>query len=158
MKRPLAFVATAGMLVAGAVFAQSASSPAEQAIRPLMAKMRAAAYAHDADAFMAFFQKSPNLMFAIDGRIIRGWDALRAQQLTWWKNGKSDVVYTATVAPVFDTLAPGTVLVTQQMSSRRTGTGGKPSLGTFVVTSIWKHLPEGWRIVYGHESWARPPG
>jgi hypothetical protein len=27
-----------------------------------------------------------------------------------------------------------------------------------VVTYIWKKLPQGWRIIYGHESWARPPG
>ncbi len=123
-----------------------------------MAKMGTAANAHDSDAYMAFFRKSPDLLFAINGRIIRGWDALHVQQLKWWKDGKSDAVYTATAAPVFDTLAPDAVLVTEQLSSRRTGADGKTSVGTFVVTSVWKRLPEGWRIVYGHESWAKPPG
>lgn len=144
------------MITAGAVHAAPPS--ASQAVEPLVTKMSQAANRHDTGAYMALFQKSPNLIFAIDGRIIRGWAALRAQQLAWWKNGKSDAVYTATAAPEFDTLAPDTVLVTQQMSSRRTGAGGKTSLGTFVVTSVWKRLPEGWRIVYSHESWARPPG
>lgn len=148
----------AGVACAASLSAHAGPPPARQAIEPLVTKMSQAANRHDTDAYMALFRKSPNLVFAIDGRIIRGWDALRAQQLAWWKNGKSDAVYSATAAPEFDTLAPGTVLVTQQMSSRRTGTDGKPSLGTFVVTSVWKRLPEGWRIVYGHESWARPPG
>ena len=144
------------MIAAGAVHAAPPS--AREAVEPLVTKMSQAANAHDTDAYMALFRKSPNLIFAIDGRIIRGWDALHAQQLAWWKNGKSDAVYSATAAPEFNALAPGIVLVTQQMSSRRTGTDGKTSFGTFVVTSVWKRLREGWRIVYGHESWARPPG
>lgn len=136
----------------------AAPSTSQQQVQPLVDASERAANAHDTDAYMAFFRKSPDIVFAINGRIIHGWDALHAQQSIWWKNGKSDVVYTATAAPAFDTLAPDTVLVTQQMSSRRTGVDGKPSLGTFVVTSIWKLLPEGWRIIYAHESWAKPPG
>lgn len=137
---------------------QAASPSPREQVQPLVDATERAANAHDTDAYMALFQKSPNLVFAIDGRIVRGWEALHAQQLIWWKNGKSDVVYAATAAPEFDTLASDTVLVTQPLSSRRTGTDGKPSIGTFVVTSVWKHLPEGWRIVYAHESWARPAG
>jgi len=26
------------------------------------------------------------------------------------------------------------------------------------VTYVWQRLPQGWRIVYGHESWKKPPG
>lgn len=157
MKRTHA-IAVFSLLMIAAGGAHAGPPSARQAIEPLVAKMSQAANAHDTDAYMALFQTSSNLVFAIDGRIIRGWDALRTQQLVWWKNGKSDVVYTATATPEFDMLAPAAVLVTQQMSSRRTGTDGKPSLGTFVVTSVWKRLPEGWHIVYAHESWARPPG
>lgn len=157
MKKFLVFPVLA-LLVAVCSSAFAASPSPQQQVQPLVAATERAANAHDTDAYMAFFQKSQDLVFAIDGRTIRGWDALHAQQLIWWKNGKSDVVYTATAAPQFDTLAPDTVLVTQQMSSHRTGVDGKPSSGTFVVTSVWKHLPEGWRIVYGHESWARPAG
>ena len=136
----------------------AASPTLQQQVQPLVDASERAANAHDTDAYMAYLRKSPDLVFAINGQIIRGWDKLHAQQRVWWKNGKSDAVYTATAAPEFDTLAPDTVLVTQQLASRRTGTDGKPSLGTFVVTSVWKHLPEGWRIVYAHESWARPAG
>lgn len=144
------------VLAGGSVHAASPSP--QQQVQPFVAASVEAANAHDTDSYMALFQKSSNLVFAIDGRIIRGWDGLHAQQLIWWKNGKSDAVYTVTAAPEFDTLASDTVLVTQLFSSRRTGADGKPSVGTAVVTSVWKRLPEGWRIVYAHESWVRPSG
>lgn len=66
-----------------------------------MAKIFAAANAHDTVAYMAFFEHSPSLIFAFDGRVVRGWN---------------------------------------------------------VLSSIWKRLPVGWRIVYCHESWMTPPG
>lgn len=156
--KPLHTLTAFALLVTLGGAARAAASSPQQQVRPLVDASERAANAHDTDAYMAFFRKSTNLVFAINGRIIRGWEALHAQQSIWWKHGKSDVVYTATAAPIFDTLAHDTVLVTEQMSSHRTGTDGKPSIGTFVVTSVWKHLPEGWRIVYGHESWAKPPG
>jgi len=34
------------------------------------------------------------------------------------------------------------------------GPDGKPVEKDFVVTTVWKHLPEGWRVIYGHESWS----
>ena len=138
--------------------ARAASPAPEQQLRSVVDASERAANAHDTDAYMAFYRKSPALVFVINGHLIRGWNALHAQQAIWWKQGKSDVVYTASAAPEFDTLAPDTVLVTQQLASRRTGADGKPSLGTFVVSSVWKRLPEGWRIVYAYESWARAPG
>lgn len=157
MKTTYTLAASALLVILSCPIFAASPSPQEQ-VQPLVDASERAANAHDTDAYMAYLRKSPDLVFAINGQIIRGWDKLREQQRVWWKNGKSDVVYTATAAPEFDTLAPDTVLVTQQLSSRRTGTDGKPSLGAFVVTSVWKHLPEGWRIVYAHESWARPAG
>lgn len=146
-----AFVAFVGSCVC------AASPSVQPSIEPLMAKMFAAANAHDTGAYMVFFEHSSNLIFAFNGRVIRGWDALRAQQLTWWKNGKSDVVYTQSIAPQYEVLGPDTELVTQQISARRTGADGKPSTGSAVLSSIWKRLPAGWRIVYCHESWMTPP-
>ncbi len=143
------------ILFAGCAPVKTDAPSAQRQIQPLMDAMAVAANAHDTDAYMAFYQHSPSLIFAIDGRIIRGWDALHAQQLIWWKNGKSDVVYTPSVAPEFEVLTPDLVVSTQMLSSRRTAPDGKISTGTFVVTSVWKRLPQGWRIVYGHESWAR---
>ncbi|MGH8125151.1 MAG: nuclear transport factor 2 family protein [Rhodanobacteraceae bacterium] len=158
MKKVLAVVAmVCVVLFAGSAFAQPASSSAEQAIGQLEAKMLQAANAHDTDAFMASMLHSSSLVLVFNGKVIRGWNALHAQQLKWWRNGKSDATYAHRSPPEFMALAPGVELVTLLNVSSRTGPDGKVSTGTFVVTDVWQHLPQGWRIVYSHESWAKPP-
>ncbi|HLI18015.1 MAG TPA: hypothetical protein VKV22_07070 [Rhodanobacteraceae bacterium] len=156
MKKIVALVAMICVgLLAGSAGAQSGSSAAEQAIRPQMAKMFRAANAHDTDAFMATMVHRPDLIFAINGEIIRGWDALHAQQLKWWNHGKSDAKYSENGAPGFMALGPDAEVVTWPLVAHGTGADGKPLTSAFVVTYIWQRLPQGWRIVYGHESWAK---
>lgn len=145
-------------LFAGSACAARAPSAAEQTIRPQMAMMFKAASAHDTDAFMATMVRRPDLIFAINGEIIRGWDALHAQQLKWWKNGRSEATYAENGKPDFMALGPDAEVVTWPLVAHGTTPGGKPLTSPFVVTYIWQRLPEGWRIVYGHESWAKPPG
>ena len=149
------FAMLLGVLLAGSASAATPPVSVQQQIKTLSDDMARAANAHDTDRYMALFAHDPNLVFAINGRVIHGWDALHAQQLKWWRNGKSDVVYTQSGATGFMPLDADAVVTTQTLSSRRTGPDGKLSTGSFVVTSIWKKLPQGWRIVYGHESRAR---
>lgn len=141
-------------LLAGSVCAQPASL-AEQAIHPLMAKMFQAANAHDTDAFMASMVRSPDLVFAINGEVIHGWDALHAQQLKWWHNGKSDARYTQNGSPEFMALGSDVEVVTWPLAAHRTLPDGKIGDYSFVVTYVWQRSPQGWRIVHGHESFAR---
>ncbi|MBN8737295.1 MAG: hypothetical protein J0H27_13640 [Xanthomonadales bacterium] len=145
-------------LFAGSAWAQSGSSEAEQAIRPQMAKMFQAANAHDTDAFMSAMVHSPKLVFAINGEVILGWDALHAQQVKWWNNGKSEAKYVQNGAPAFMSLGPDVEIVTWPLVGSGTAHSGKATISHFVVTYIWQRLPQGWRIVYGHESWKKPPG
>ena len=145
-------------LSAGSAWAQSSPSEAEQAIRPQMAKMFQAANAHDTDAFMAAMVRSPNLVFAINGEVIKGWDALHAQQSKWWNHGKSDAKYVQNGTPTFMALGPDVEVVTWPLVGSGTAHSGKGTTSDFVVTYIWRHMPQGWRIVYGHESWKKPPG
>jgi ketosteroid isomerase-like protein len=159
MKKIVAVVALICVgLFAGSACAQSASSTAEQAIRPAMAKMFKAANAHDTDAFMATMVHTPSLVFAINGDVIQGWDALHAQQLKWWKNGKSDATYVQDGAPAFMALGPDVEIVTWPLVGSGTAHSGKTTTSNFVVTYVWQRLPQGWRIVYGHESWKNSPG
>ncbi|MGH8291716.1 MAG: YybH family protein [Steroidobacteraceae bacterium] len=148
----------AALLCAGGVRAQTTPATPKQAILPVMAKMLVAARAHDTDAFMVPMVREPSLVFAINGEVIRGWDALHAQQLKWWSNGKSDWKYTQDGAPGFMALGPDVEIVTWPFTASGTLPGGKTSTSAFVVTYVWQRLPQGWRIVYGHESWAKPPG
>ena len=144
----------ASLFITGFCQAQSNSSVADQ-ILPLLVEQLAAANSHDTDRFLATYLHNQELVFIANGQIFRGWDNLRDQQLKWWKNGKSDVVYAQESQPEVAVLDPQTVLVTQRITAHRTGPDGKPSDGTAVITTIWRRLPIGWRVTYGHESWAR---
>lgn len=158
MKKILAVVAMICVgLFAGSACAQPPSSAAEEAIRPLMAKMGNAAAARDADAFMASMLHSPSLVFAINGRVIHGWKALHAAQLKWWSRGEGNTKYSpGGAAPEFMALDPDVEIVTLQIIGRYTLPNGKAVTSPFAVTFVWQRLPQGWRIVYGHESWAKP--
>jgi uncharacterized protein (TIGR02246 family) len=131
------------------------AGPAHPRIQALIASMEKAANAHDTDAFLEPFLHDPSLVFVVNGEVIHGWEQLHAAQLKWWKNGKSDAVYTHLGATRFMDIAPGVVLTTQRIGSVRTGPDGKPATGTFAVTDVWRSGPHGWQIVYAHESWVR---
>lgn len=131
----------------------AAASPHAQ-IQAQTRAMEAAANAHDTDGFLKPFLHGPRLIFVINGHVIRGYEALHAQQMKWWKHGTTDAQYTQTSPMRFMDLAPGVVATTQQFTSRRTGPNGKVQTGTFAVTNLWKRESGHWRIVYGHESWA----
>lgn len=146
--------ATACLLVLAGGGRAKAASPHAQ-IQAQMDAMSVAAKAHDTDAFLKPFLRGPRLVFVINGQVIRGWDALHAAQLKWWRNGASDARYAQTSPTSFLDVAPGVVVTTQQLESERTGPDGKPQKGAFAVSSVWRHQRSGWRIVYASESWAR---
>ncbi|MGB9429492.1 MAG: hypothetical protein WCC11_06385 [Gammaproteobacteria bacterium] len=157
MKKILAVAAMACVgLFAGGASAQSGSA-AEQAIRPLMAKMGKAAGAHDADAFMASMLHSPSLVSAVNGRVIHGWKALHTAQVKWWSRSKGNTKYVPGSAPEFMAVGPDVEIVTLQIVGRYVLPNGEVVTSPFVVTDVWQRLQQGWRIVYSHESWAKPP-
>jgi len=140
----------------GATGAQEQSRPSvAQQILPLLHEQMVAANAHDTDRFLATFCHDASLLFVINGEVIRGFDNLHEQQIKWWNHGKSDTTYTEQTPPDINSLSSKTVLVTQQLASRRTMPDGKPGEGKLVITTIWRRLPAGWRVIYCHESHAR---
>lgn len=123
---------------------------ARAAIAPQLQEMLAAANAHDTDRHLASYQRSPDLVFVVNDQVIHGWDALRAQQLKWWQNGKSDAVYAVLGKPEYTMLAPGLVAQTYFLDSHRAGDDAHGAhLG---VTDVWRKQGGTWRIVYAHES------
>lgn len=155
MKNSLGIMAAVCMLLAANTSAASRAHSAQQQIQPMLNEMLHLANAHDTDRFMTFYLHRPSLIYVDNGTVIHGWDDLRAQQSRWWKNGMSDVIYRTNGATEFTVLAPGVVVVTEPRASTRTGPNGKSSRNEFVVSEVWKKLPKGWRIVYGHESAVR---
>jgi ketosteroid isomerase-like protein len=146
--------------IAGIHMALSSDAPmsAEAAradVAPLLAAMGAAANAHDIDRHVGFYAHDPSVILIFNGQAITGWEAIRAKQAEWWKNGKTDVVYTMRGEPDFRIPAPGLVLTTIFMTSRRTMPSGEIGEGEFAVSSLWQKRPEGWRVIYAHESMTR---
>jgi ketosteroid isomerase-like protein len=121
-------------------------------ILPLFEAMQAAANAHDADKHVSFYARDPGLQFVINDRLIEGYDALLRQQREWWQNGKSDVIYTLVGEPSFRMPAPGLVMTTYFLTSRRTMEDRTVRNTRFGISALWQRRPEGWRIIHAHES------
>ena len=149
-----AIVATACLLAVASTRIAMAASPHAQ-IQAKIDAMTVAANAHDADEFLKPFTRGPRLVFVINGQVIRGWNALHAAQLKWWRNGASHARYTQLSPTSFMDLAPGVVVTTQEMESQRTGPDGKTQKNTFAVSAVWRRGRNGWRVAYASESWAR---
>lgn len=145
------FLVLATILVAPSASAQVAPTPVQQ-IQPILDRQMVAANAHDTDRFLADYLHDSTLVMVFNGAVVVGFDSVRALQLKWWHRGKSDVMYTSRAAPIFTVLTPDAVVVTQPLASRRTGPDGKTVTGDFTSTSVWRKLPQGWRVVAVHES------
>lgn len=127
-------------------------SAARAEIAPLFAEMMAAANAHDTDRHLAAYLRSPSLVFVVNDEAIHGWDALRVRQREWWQDGKSDATYQLAGAPEYTVVAPGVVVETYFLVSRRSAPGGGVREGRLGVTDVWHKGADGWRIVSAHES------
>jgi uncharacterized protein (TIGR02246 family) len=114
--------------------------------------METTANTHDTDAFMNRFAHDATLVFCFNGQVIHGFDAFREQQLKWWSNGKTDVVYTRAAEPEFVQVAPDVMIVSLVEASTRTAPDGTKRKGTAALSLVWKKTSAGWEIIYGHES------
>ena len=136
----------------GQAFAAEHPHSVPDQLNPLLEEMLVAANAHDADRFMAFYAPGESLIVTFDDMTMRGWKAVRDQQFEWWDGGKSDAVYSLRSAPEITLISPDVAATLQSMEVSSTGPNGAKSTVLVVATSIWKKLPEGWRIVLAHES------
>jgi ketosteroid isomerase-like protein len=149
----LIFLAAYGLAAAGETAANPDAAIAE--VAPLLAEMGAAANAHDVERHVDFFAHDPSVTFIFNGEPSIGWETIRDKQREVWRNGKSDVVYTMQGKPTFLVPATGLVVTTIFLRSHRTLPNGQIADGEFAVTSIWQRRPEGWRVIYSHESTTR---
>jgi ketosteroid isomerase-like protein len=136
----------------GTVFAAPPSASAPKQIQPLLDEMMLAANAHDTDRFMALYARSPELVVTFDDMTMHGWQVVRDQQLQWWDNGKSNAVYSQSAAPEVTVISATVVATLQSMTVTSITPDGATRSAKVVATSVWKKLPEGWRILVAHES------
>jgi len=130
------------------------SAAARAEVAPLLAEMGAAANAHDVERHVGFYAHDPAVTLIYNGQAIVGWEAIRDKQAEWWKNGKTDVVYTMQGAPDIRVAGPGLVVTTIFMKSRRTMPSGEIAENSFAASALWQKRAEGWRVIYAHESTA----
>ena len=142
----------AWLLIGSAAAAQSPAASAERELQPLRQEMLLAANAHDTDRFLAPYVHDSTLVMVFNGTTVTGYDAVRALQLKWWNNGRSDVVYSIQGPVRFTVMSPAAVVVTEMLHSQRTDSTGATKRGDIAVMSVWQKRPEGWRIVAVHES------
>ena len=128
---------------------------ASTAVSASLAQMGAAANAHDIDKHVGFYAHDASTELIFNGEQIVGWDSIRAKQAEWWNGGKTDVVYTVLAKPDVRAITPELAITTLVMRSRRTVPSGNVTEGSFAVSSVWQKRPEGWRVIYSHESSSR---
>ena len=143
---------TFSLLVLGSASAEGTKPSIEAQIKPLLNEMLAAANAHDTDRFMAVYARSDTLVVTFDDQTMRGWQTVRDQQFEWWDGGNSDAAYRLRSAPEIKVITPDVVSTPQSMEVTSTLPDGTQGTVLVVATSIWRELPEGWRIVVAHES------
>jgi ketosteroid isomerase-like protein len=138
--------------VATAVYAAGPPSAQQQAVAVELSDMGAAANAHDVDRHVGHYAHDASVTLIVNGERIVGWDNIRSKQQEWWNHGKTDVVYKPDMPPQFLDLGPGMVLSTLYMTAHRSTTAGQERDNHMAVSALWKKLPEGWRVIYSHES------
>lgn len=146
------FILVAAVVMTSACATTRDSDTASTAVDASLAQMGAAANAHDVDKHVGFYAHDSSTVLIFNGEQITGWDSIRAKQAEWWNGGKTDVVYTVLVKPDVRTITPELAITTVLMKSRRTASSGEVKEGTFAVSSVWQKRPEGWRVIYSHES------
>ena len=132
----------------------AADAPAEPRaeVAAALKGMGDAANAHEVERHVGYYARIPGVTLIVNGERFVGWDTIRDKQKEWWNNGKTDVVYQVLGAPEVLELAPNVIVTTLLMKAHRTLPSGEAKEGRFAVSSIWQKRPEGWKVVYSHES------
>lgn len=126
----------------------TAQSPAQQ-VRSAIVEMNRAAAKSDADEFMRHYWRSDDLAITFDGETMRGWQRILQEQRKWWADKRAGTTFGEQRAPEIVVQGSG-VATTIQWMSVSSARSEKPA--QLVITSVWKKLPEGWRIVLAHET------
>ncbi|MFT3968354.1 MAG: nuclear transport factor 2 family protein [Sphingobium sp.] len=135
---------------ANAELASAGAQDPESEVRTAIAGMNKAASDLDADRFMDWYWNSPSLTITFDGETMRGWQPVLDQQRKWWSDKQAGIRFLEQ-RPAEIVARDADVVTSVQWMTVGSGTeGARPA--QLVITSVWKKLPEGWRIVLAHET------
>ncbi len=125
---------------------------AQAEIAPLFTAMFAAANALDAEKHMAYYAKEPTLTFVYNDTLIVGFDNVLAQQREWFTLGDWKLAFEQVGAVDYKLVAPNLVMQTFFLKSRLTNDAKKELRFSLGISNLWQKRPEGWRVIYCHES------
>ncbi|MCW2414225.1 ketosteroid isomerase-like protein [Sphingobium sp. B8D3A] len=111
--------------------------------------MISAAEKLDADDFMRSYWQSPSLVITFDGETMRGWDVILSEQRKWWSDKNAGIKFKE--GRPAEIVSQGNDVATSIQWMNVTDAGHKKP-GKLVITSVWRKLPEGWRVVLAHET------
>lgn len=121
----------------------------EDEVRKAISGMISAARRLDADEFMRSYWRSPKLVITFDGETMRGWEVIVNEQRKWWSDKNAGIEFEE--GEPAEIVSQGSDVVTSiQWMNVTDGSSKKP--GKLVITSVWRKLPEGWRVVLAHET------
>lgn len=127
----------------------------QREIAPLIEELFDSANALDVDRHVALYWRDAAMLFIVNGVIIRGWDRYRELQRTWWGDGRATGSYEMVGNPACEALDGDCGLTTLVMRARSKLADGEIRERDIAFTGLWRRRPEGWRIVYAHESSTR---
>jgi ketosteroid isomerase-like protein len=130
-----------------------AGAQSPHGLQPVLDDLLPAANAHDTDRFLASYLHDSTIVFVFNGVAATGFATIRTLQLAAW--AKTDVVYSQRGPMTVVALSPDVAVVTDLLSARRTLPTGEVKTGDLTVSMVCQKRPEGWRIVYVHESTVR---
>lgn len=138
-------------LVAFLVLASSAfgtDTPAETAVRQVLAEQQAAWNAHNLEKFMAGYWNSPELTFFSGDNIAHGWQQALDRYRTSYRGENKEMGRLEFSELQIQVLAPDAALVRGRW--HLTMSDGKTPHGLF--TLVFRKFPDGWKIIHDHTS------
>lgn len=141
---------TAAIAITLAICSSSVEArTSEDQVRDAIAGMMSAAGKLDADEFMRSYWQSPSLAITFDGETLRGWDAILNEQRKWWSDKNSGIKFEEGRPPEIVSQERDVATSIQWLNVTSPETE-KPN--RLVITSVWRKLSEGWRVVLAHET------
>jgi ketosteroid isomerase-like protein len=126
-----------------------AAQTPEKDVRQKIVAMMAAAEALDANAFMQTYWQSPALRITFDSETMAGWKIILQEQQKWWSHKDAGIKFIEDQPPLITAQGPQVVTSIQWIN---VSTNSTPKPSKLVITSVWKKLPEGWRVILAHET------
>lgn len=124
---------------------------AKDEITPLLEEMLDASNSYNTEHYMEAFHNDSSLLYVFNGRIINGWDDLRTLHLNLWKKENTNILFKHLGKPEINQVSANIATVLETITVVHIQDDGNVII-EFVISSVWKKFPEGWKIITMHKT------